>query len=217
MVGQQSNVAEPSEEGLWREANSALKSGDEARAIRALTKLADEGDWRAATSLGYIYESHGKSDRTQYVRAAHWYTNALSKEDHPLPRLGLARYYYFGLAGEHDFQRAFEHLKRSLPAQHPEAALMLGELLFVGAGVVRDIEQAEEWFLLAANAGYPSGYVGLSRVARAKGQVVRCLGLAWKAFALAARLRWKDAADKRLFGLGRRGGRFTLEGVVTKH
>lgn len=118
----------------WQEASAALDHGESERAVELFRELADGGDWRAASAIGSIYESRGPDDPRHYIQAAHWYSNALAKEDTPQVRRGLARYYYYGLGGTRDYSKALEHLERAAPDDNAEASLMLATLLVSGAG-----------------------------------------------------------------------------------
>ena len=205
---------DPVEAEIWKQAKAALKAGKEEHAIAMLRELANRGDWRASTSLGYIFESKGAKSPAFYAQAVHWYSEAVAKWDRPEPHLGLARYYYFGLGGHHDFQRVYEHLSVVPSEEYIEAALMMAELLFLGVGVKRDIARASQLFSLAAKHGYPLGLLGLGRVAKAQGDHWKSVLYSVRAFLASARLIWKNDNDVRLLGVGRRRGRLVLEKVV---
>lgn len=198
----------------WQEARAFLRAGDETRAIALFRQLAEGGDWRASASLGYIFEGRGPKDRAHYIEAAHWYNNALSKEDRPELHLALARYYYYGLNGERDLKLAYEHLSRSRPELNPEAALMLAELLYLGLGAAPDIHRAKQLLLSAISAGYPYGMLRMARVARGEGRHLTFLLLLLRGLITAIRLSWKNDSDPRLIGMAGRHGRLVLEGVT---
>lgn len=198
----------------WEKATAALNVGRTDEAIPWLKQLADGGDWRAASALGAVLESKGTQDPKCYIEAAHWYTNALAKEDRPEPNLGLARYYYHGLGGYRDFNLAYGHSRKAQSAGNQEAALMMAEMLLHGIGHARDLDASEKLFRGAAGAGYPFGLVGLARIQKARRQWLSSILYAVKAIALAARLTIRHRRSARLIGLGKKHGRLALDAVV---
>jgi TPR repeat protein len=203
-----------SEAQTWEKVTAAIDGGKTDEAISWLKQLANGGDWRAAWALGAVLESKGTQDSRYYIEAAHWYTNALAKEDRPEPNLGLARYYYHGLGGYRDFRLAYEHSKRAQPASNYEAVLMMAEILLHGAGASRDLEAAEKLFRNAADAGYPFGLVGLAKIQKARSRWFSSAWYAARAIVSAAKLTIRDANSARLLGLGKKHGRLALDGVV---
>lgn len=198
-------VALPGDTERWRRAKAALNSGHDEKAIELLKELAAEGDWRASTSLGFIFESKGARDPKLYVVAAHWYSNALAKEHRPEPCLGLARYYYYGLGGEQDYRKALTYLERSSPKEKPEAALLLATLLHLGvADIPKDILRAKEYYNIACQAGFPLAMVHLSRIEFSKGKWYRAICLGARALLSLVNLLRKNVRDARLTGFVRK-------------
>jgi len=190
----------------WKEASQALKFGERDRAIALFKQLAELGDWRAAAALGFIFESQGPEDRNCYVHAAHWYSNALAKEERPEPHLGLARYYCYGLGGRKDYLKALEHLENASAQRNPEAALMLATLLAAGVDhIPPDIPRAKQYYEIARNAGYPLAMSRLSKIAFSEGRWITGIRLGIQGFILLVKLRLKDGNDPKLIGFLREG------------
>lgn len=196
----------PDEAKLWQEAKTALNSGEETRAIALFERLAKDGDWRASTSIALILEAKGAQDPRFFIQAAHWYNNALAKEDRVEPRLGLARYYYYGLGGTKDYKLAIQHLVNASPELKPEAALMLATLFYLGPEKSQiDIEKAKKYYRLACEAGYPLAMQHLSRIALSEGHLLEALRLGIRGIATLIRLRLNNDRDPKLIGFLRSG------------
>jgi len=202
------------EEDAWKEIKVALDSQNDERAIWLLTRMAENGDWRATTSLGYLYEAMGKRDPANYIRAAHWYSRALAQNDVPAPHLALARYYFFGLGGDCDFERAVGHLLDVSYVENPQAALMMAELYLVGGGVRKDLSRAKDLFSRLASSGYPAGFLGLRRVETAQGNVLRALVAHFRGLLLLIRIVARDKTDPHLIGTGGSHGNFRRDVVI---
>lgn len=200
-------------EKLWTEAKAALNAGNHERSIELFKVLAEDGDWRASTSLGYIYEARGKADSSAYIIAAHWYSRALSQEEQPEAHLALGRYYYFGLGGERDFRRAFEHLRQVPLDKDPQVALMLGELYLLGLGVPKDLGKARQMFTSLAQSGVPVGFRNLFRLEKLEGHRFRSWLAFFRGLLAGVKMAVKDRDDPRLVGLRRNGGNFRLDGI----
>jgi TPR repeat protein len=141
----------------------------------------------------------------------------LTQADRPEAHLGLARYYYFGLGGSNDLERAFEHVWRCDLGANPQAALMAAEMYFVGAGTGRDLAAARLLFTDLANAGYPAGFLGLMRLEKTEGYRLRSLLAFFKGLFLTAKLAANDKDDDRLVGIGGRRGNFRADAFVPTH
>ena len=204
------------ERKLWDEGQAALNAGNDARAIELFKILAEAGDWRASVSLGYIFEARGNAESSNYVVAAHWYSRSLSQEERPENHLAVARYYFFGLGGNRDFLRTFEHLLQ-VPLEHdPQVALMLGELYFFGFGVARDLAKARQMFSWLAESGFPAGFMNLFRLEKARGSTFRSWVQFLRGMLLAIKIVGRNEGNRDhplLIGLGRKGGNFRLDGL----
>jgi TPR repeat protein len=166
-------VKSDSRERPWEDVSAALDAGASERAIAVLKVLADEGDWRASTSIAAIYESKGKASASNHAIAAHWYERSLSQEEQPFGHLGLARYHFFGMGSGPDYARAFEHLTH-VPIEHDDAvALMLGEMYFLGLGTPKIPAKARSMFEVLAARGLPLGLLHLGRMERLEGRSIR--------------------------------------------
>jgi hypothetical protein len=204
------------ERKLWDEGQAALNAGNDDRAIDLFRILAEAGDWRASVSLGYIFEARGKAESSNYVIAAHWYSRSLSQEERPESHLALARYDFFGLGGNRDFSRAFEHLLQ-VPLEHdPQVALMLGELYFFGFGVARDLTKARRMFSWLAESGFPAGFMNLFRLEKVQRNRFRSWVQFVRGMLLIVKIIARNEGNRDhslLVGLGRKGGNFRLDGL----
>lgn len=214
---------EEEKESLWQHVLLALESSDEDRVISLSQKLSDAGDWRGSSTLGYVFENQARrlpvetvrQIREKFIEAAHWYIKALSQGGQYAPHYGLAAYYYYGLGGKIDFKLAYEHLKHAVE-EVPVARIMMGELLFLGLGVPKDVNAARKLFSSAAEVGYPAALIGLSRIEKSEKHFVRSIFYYLRALRTAIKLVTEDKDHPLLAGTGRTRRTFRLDGFLNR-
>lgn len=215
-------------EDIWLRLCRALDANDEALFAALATQLSESGDARGSYALGFACEVRAKRaslsardgagagaiDRNGFIEAAHWYTRAISQGGGYQPHSGLASYYYYGLGGKYDFKLAYRHLKSALGAASAiqgssEARLdiaknqiMLAELHLLGLGAPRDLEAARTLFSAAAKTGYPAALLGMSRVERAQGHILRSLFSYLSGLYTAIKLFRQSKSHPLLAGIG---------------
>jgi hypothetical protein len=191
---------EPGDSERWKLVTAALDANDEPRALELLRDLAGQGDSRASASLAYVYEAKGRTDPQNYSEAAHWYAQALVQGDRPEAHLGLARYYFYGLGGAKDHNRAKQHLERADPDRNPQAALMLGHLYHRSPQRPEDITRAKALYDIAAASGYPFAMMELANIYKSERRWLKAFKHRCAAITQLVRLRLSDERDVRLMG-----------------
>jgi TPR repeat protein len=216
-------MSEEEIENLWNQVLVAQETGDENLVISSSKMLSDAGDWRGSYTLGYTYEvkatrvtlQTGKTDRADYIAAAHCYNRAISQGGGYAPHNGLATYYYYGLGGEYNFHLAAEHLTYcienapNLPilddaTRKNEAMnqIMMAELLFLGYGIPKDVNAAKKLFLSAAKVGYPVAVIGLSRIEKSRKHYLLAIYFFLCAVRMAIKLVRENRNHSLLAGMG---------------
>lgn len=73
--------------------------------------------------------------------------------------------YYLGNEVIIDYERSARLATESAASGNLAAQTLLGEMYFYGRGVPRDYKKSKEWYLKAAEKGYPPAQVGISTLA----------------------------------------------------
>jgi uncharacterized protein len=129
-------------------AYAAYQKGDRATALRLSQPLAEQGDARAQSLLGFIrYNDRGvlRDD----AEAFKWSRLAAGQGDAAAQfRLGLM--YSEGHGVPQDHAEAAKWYRLAADGRHPQAQYNLGLLYATGKGVAQDNVMAHMWFNLAA-------------------------------------------------------------------
>ena len=132
-------------------------------AARWYTKLAQQGDVRAQTTLGLIYiRGYGvKKDAT----AAHrWWSLAAAAND-PGAQYNLGTLYRTGEGVQQDFGQAARWFRLAAQRGHVQAQHDLGMLYHEGQGIEKDPRWAYYWIKIAALQGDDKAEESLKKVA----------------------------------------------------
>lgn len=133
-------------------ANQALKSGDYVRAAEEFKKLAEQGNAKAQSHLGYLYYV-GEGVQQNYEEAVIWYGKAAVQGDRDA-QYNYAVAYAFGEGIKQDYKEAAIWYRRAAEQGHAIAQYSLGISYTYGEGVPQDEKLAAEWFMKSAEAGY---------------------------------------------------------------
>lgn len=130
-------------------------AGNLSEAVPLLTRLVDAGETRANCYLGIIYECGGDDVSADYDFSMFYYKKA-AEEGWVDGHIGLGRIYYYGLGVVQDLAEAFERFERIDRAGvvNPIADFYLGQMLFLGEGVERNIDRARFFLNRSLNCGY---------------------------------------------------------------
>ncbi|MFT4711876.1 MAG: TPR repeat protein [Candidatus Azotimanducaceae bacterium] len=135
---------------------SAGRFGDAMNAIQRAARL---GYPAAETTIGWMHERGGLSDKGKpdYESALHWYQLAAQK-DYPTAMMSIAGFTEKGQGGiKRSEEQAVAWYRQAANLGHPPAQLKLGEKYQTGKGVKRDYAIALQWIGRAAEADYPAG------------------------------------------------------------
>lgn len=138
-------------------ANQALKSGDYVRAAEEFRKLAEQGNAKAQSHLGYLYYV-GEGVPQSYEEAVIWYGKAAVQGDRDA-QYNYAVAYAFGEGIKQDYKEAALWYRRAAEQGHAIAQYSLGISYTYGEGVPQDEKLAAEWFMKSAGAGYENAQV----------------------------------------------------------
>jgi TPR repeat protein len=125
----------------------AFQKGRYREALRRLRPLAELGDARAQSTLGFIF-SHGDGVPTDAAEALKWLRLAANQGDAPAQhQLGLM--YSNGQGVPQDHVEAAKWHQRAADRGYPQAQYELGFRYAFGDGVARDYVRAHMWLNLA--------------------------------------------------------------------
>jgi TPR repeat protein len=130
----------------------ALNHGDFKAAVKEFSRLADTGDARAQSYLGYMYYV-GQGVKQDYGQAVRWFRKAAKQGDRDA-EYNLAVAYAFGKGVDKDLKTAAQWYRKAAEQGHAAAQYSLGLSYARGDGVKQDREQALHWFRKAADQGY---------------------------------------------------------------
>lgn len=129
-------------------AYAAYQKGDRATALRLSQPLAEQGDARAQSLLGFIHYNDRGVLRDD-AEAVKWSRLAADQGDAAAQfRLGLM--YSEGHGVPQDHAEAANWYRLAADRRHPQAQYNLGLLYATGKGVAQDDVMAHMWFNLAA-------------------------------------------------------------------
>lgn len=143
------------ESALTARAVQLTNSGNYREAVPLLMKLIDNGETVANCYLGIIYECGGSDVSTNYEYARFYYARAA--EDGWIDgHIGLGRIYYYGLGVDQDLEGAFTRFERIDQAgiASPIADFYLGQMLYLGEGVKKDVGRARLYLTRSLKCGY---------------------------------------------------------------
>jgi len=138
-------------------ANQALKEGDFTKAVEEFKKIAEQGEVKAQSHLGYMYYV-GEGVPQNYAEAVKWYRKAAAQGDKDA-QYNLAVCYAFGEGTKQDYKEAAIWYRRAAEQGHVISQYSLGISYTYGEGVEQDEKQAAEWFLKSAEQGYERAQV----------------------------------------------------------
>ncbi len=131
---------------------------DIGRAVKWLTKAAEQNDSLAQYQLALYYE-----DQKEYSKAFDWYSRAAESE-YPCALCKLGEYFEKGLGTQIDVSRAAELYRHAAELGDTEGAFHLGRCYEEGIGETAGIDRAIACYQFAADQGYEAAYDALERL-----------------------------------------------------
>jgi TPR repeat protein len=135
------------------EADAAFQKADYAKALKLARPLAEEGNAKAESILGFAYY-RGRGVAQNDTEAAKWFKLAAEQGDAP-SRFTLGVMYGEGRGVPQDFAEAARWYRLAAEQGDAQAQYNLGLAYARGEGVTQNAVEAHMWFNLAA-ARFPS-------------------------------------------------------------
>jgi len=134
--------------------------GDYAEALKIFRPLAEQGNAKAQSNLGVMY-NNGQGVTQDYKEAVKWYGLAAAQGDASAQHL-LGTMYDNGQGVTQDFKEAVKWYRLAAAEGVAIAQFDLGLMHAIGEGVTQDYASAYMWFDLASAAGHadPLAVVG---------------------------------------------------------
>jgi uncharacterized protein len=145
-------VAKPPGDGA-AEADAAFAKGDYAKALKLARPLAEEGNAKAESILGFAYY-RGRGVAQSDTEAAKWFKLAADQGDAPA-RFTLGVMYGEGRGVPQNFAEAAQWYRLAAEQGDAQAQYNLGLAYARGEGVTQNAVEAHMWFNLAA-ARFPA-------------------------------------------------------------
>jgi uncharacterized protein len=148
------------------EAKAAYLRKDYVTAAKELRPLAEKGNVRAQTTLGWMY-SEGLGVEKDYKEAMKWLLKAAAVDGSPdaaKAQHNLGVMYENGLGVAIDSTRSAYWYQKGAQNGDASAQCNLGTLYLEGKGVERNYSQAVQWLTKAAEQGDTEAYANLGKV-----------------------------------------------------
>ncbi|GBC07561.1 hypothetical protein RclHR1_07530010 [Rhizophagus clarus] len=138
---------------------------DEKLAFKYYQIIADENHAIGQTKIGYFYENGIGVDKNDKM-AVHWYRKGDSNGNY-LATFDLAQCFRHGIGVDINYEKAFD-LYQKAANFIPMAQYGLGEMYENGDGIVKNIDQAINWYTKSFEQGYQKAQVRLKILSRIK-------------------------------------------------
>jgi TPR repeat protein len=144
--------------GVWEGRNrfdegvNAFSAKQYKLAMTRLKPLAEDGDARAQSYLGNMYES-GRGVERDYGEALRWYLMAAEQGD-SYSQSQVAELYDKGRGVARDDKLAAEWYAKAANGNHTYSQACLATMYRDGRGVAQDYEKAAHWYAKAADGGF---------------------------------------------------------------
>jgi len=171
---------------------SASQGSAEAR--ERLLRLANDGDAKAQSAAGSLYD-FGLGVPSDHALANGWYRKAAAS-GFPLAQFSLGWNYGHGFGVASDAAQEFDGYLKAAQQGHAVAMNNVGVMYARGIGAAADDMQATRWFLASAQAGLPRGAFNAAvNIERGRG-TTKDLRLALAYYLSAARIGFVAAQYK---------------------
>jgi len=149
----------PAFSDAWEDIDAARAGGDIETAFRLVLELAKQGDLRAQSYVGYLYDN-GKGVAEDDEQALYWYKTAAERGEPSAQGNLCSDYIDKGTAA--DLDQAVLWCRRSAEQDHEFGQYLLGTLYLYGDGVKQDVVEAYKWFLLSQARSQTDSMRGLA-------------------------------------------------------
>ena len=128
-------------EEAFRALVQAQVSGDFDVAFSKVKTLADEGNAKAQTRIGFLY-LHGMGVKLDYATARQWFVKAIQTGGDPSAYVGLGAIYEHSMGVTQDYGKAADLYREGMEKGSTAAYAFLGFMYQTGQGVPQDFEEA---------------------------------------------------------------------------
>jgi hypothetical protein len=147
---------------VYGDAKSAYALGDYATAFRLFKPLAEHGDMRAQSAVGYMYYM-GRRVEKDFRQARYWYEKAAAQGE-KVAQNNLGAMYANGEGVTRDIVRAVFWYRKSAEQGYGLAQASLGNRYATGDGVTKDYVSAYMWLTLAGSQGVQDAITSRDRL-----------------------------------------------------
>lgn len=140
---------------------AAYDKGDYAQAIRIWRPMAEKGNARAQTNLGYLY-AEGRGVTQDYREAVKWYRLAAA-QGYADAQNNLGVMYANGDGVTQDYREAVKWWRLAAAQGEANAQNGLGVVYADGLGVTQDYRESFKWWRLAAAQGNAGAQANLAK------------------------------------------------------
>jgi TPR repeat protein len=148
---------------VLEDAAAAYDKKDYVTALRLYRPLAEQGDAKAQTYLGIMYDA-GHGVPQDDAEAVKWWRKA-AEQGNALAEMALGRAYRFGLGVQRDDAEAVKWWRKAAEQDDAGALFTLGLNYEVGDGVLQDYLLAYMWMNLAAAHGERGAAISRDKLA----------------------------------------------------
>ena len=187
---------------ILEQADVAALKGDFRSVVKLYKRLDALGIPIITARIGEFFECGAIGLEKDLGEAKMWYQKAVSDSDDPIAHLGLGRIYFVGSGGTpKDLAQSREHLQKAFANNLPQAGIHLGIMSMFGEGAEKNADEAERFFLAAANARFPIAYLYLSDLAAASGRILKAIEMRIRFLMLTFILTFQDKDHPNLWSL----------------
>src|ERR1039458_9633929 len=134
--------------GQFEEGQDAYSSGDYQTALKLWRPLADQGNAKAQSRIGWM-NWYGAGVKPDAAEALKWYRKAAELGD-ARAQFNLGMMYWWGMGGvPKDYAESARWYRKAADQGDAYAQLSLGRMFERGVGVTQDLVQAYMWVSLA--------------------------------------------------------------------
>ena len=122
------------------------------KAIKYITKAAEQGNQNAQAKLGLIYYQ-GVGVEQDYKKSFDW-TSKAAKQGNSQAESLLGEFYSSGNGVTKDYRRSFEWFFKAAEHGNANAQYILFRIYFLGNGIPKNFNKGFEWLLKSADQGF---------------------------------------------------------------
>jgi uncharacterized protein len=135
----------------WDDGNAAYNAGDYQTALNEWMQLAERGDAKSQSSVGFMYHN-GFGVPQDFQEAAKWFRLS-AEQGYAKAQSNLGSLYTYGEGLPQDFAEAARWYRLAAEQGFVPAQLNLGWKYDNGEGLPQDFAEAAKWYRLAAEQG----------------------------------------------------------------